>query len=571
MRMSGTGFDLERSVEEAWRRFRVRLADHLAQMQDDDVLVVEVVAAVDELGDSGDGSGDGSGAGTDHGDVDGEGTTPYVQFLRLVGEPVVRAEVSGNTCLGESFALDEDAEAALTAMGWQSPTGAPEPGSFTVDVPVREVDRLAVMALRALREVFGALHPAFLDADGLETDPEAPTAHEVLDGGVPERSDDEPLALVPQSADHLRELVGTALAPLLGREPVADEDGDIPVFGSRSLVYVRVEEQAPVVQLFSFVVQDVTDRRRGRHEVNVLNKEYRFIKFTLVHDRVLARIYLPSWPFVPEHLRSMVTGMTEALDDLEDDVVDRLGGRRIGDVEDAADVGASSDGAGDGAELPTPESDDDLALQTLLQLDAGGGGTLDPELVAGICGHDQRRVLRLLRTSEEQEIAWRQARDTARESGAAGEVRACAHELRAWRGTSELLRKVLWLVVRRTVGPDPSADAPRPGPGGSGRTRQGARPARRRETGRPTGQRRVRSAADLARHFGAEELESVARALAGRSTLPVQVVDHESYLEVAVAGGAAMLAYPFSLGELYALVRSLEVAAGREQQARQGD
>lgn len=121
----------------------------------------------------------------------------------------------------------------------------------------------------------------------------------------------------------------------------------------------------------------------------------------------------------------MVAGMTEALDDLEDDV----------------------------------------ALQTLLQLDAGGGGTLDPELVAGICGHDQRRVLRLLRVSEQQEIAWREARDAARESGDAGEARACAHELRARSGTSDLLRKVLWLVVRGgAVGQDPPADVPRPDP-----------------------------------------------------------------------------------------------------------
>src|SRR5205085_12427309 len=53
------GFDLDRSTERAWSRFQARLADHLAEMDDDDVLVVSADSAVGS---------------------DAEGSAPYVQF-----------------------------------------------------------------------------------------------------------------------------------------------------------------------------------------------------------------------------------------------------------------------------------------------------------------------------------------------------------------------------------------------------------------------------------------------------------------------------------------------------------
>ena len=52
------------------------------------------------------------------------------------------------------------------------PGGEPDEGSanFFVDLELRESDRLAVMAVRTLIEIFGCLHPSFLSADGLEED-----------------------------------------------------------------------------------------------------------------------------------------------------------------------------------------------------------------------------------------------------------------------------------------------------------------------------------------------------------------------------------------------------------------
>ena len=65
---------------------------------------------------------------------------------------------------------------------------------------------------------------------------------------------DEPLATSPDDADHLRALVDAALVPLFGGLPEHDSDDDVPVVNGSGLVWVRVLENAPVVQLFSALV-----------------------------------------------------------------------------------------------------------------------------------------------------------------------------------------------------------------------------------------------------------------------------------------------------------------------------
>ena len=85
-----------------------------------------------------------------------------------------------NDYLDERFELTADDERVLADMGWSEPAydddGDPVPGeeNFHLDAPAREADRVAVMAVRALREVFGCPHPAFLAADGLERASDAP-------------------------------------------------------------------------------------------------------------------------------------------------------------------------------------------------------------------------------------------------------------------------------------------------------------------------------------------------------------------------------------------------------------
>jgi hypothetical protein len=421
------GFDLDRSTARAWSHFQARLADHLCEMGEDDIVVVDTEVAGRDLA----------------------GAAPYVQFA--CEGSTLRGEVSSNAYLAEAYELDDDV-GVLTALGWQSPTVGPSrpvgegSANFFVDLPRSEADRLAVMAVKVLREVFGVAHPAFLAANGLGQDPEA-------DVPAPEEPSPEPLAVMPESAEHLRDLVDAALTPLFESPPERDSDGDVPVPWGSSLVFVRVDEETPVVELFSVVVDAVADLDRAAFEVAVLNRDLRFMKFLLVDGRVLARVHLPAWPFVPEHLRSMLTGMSAKIDELDEDLLVRVGGRLPFAPSEEEESGPRAPTTG----LRTAPSDD-TTLMTLLQLDADATGAVDVGLAAGVCGYDQELIVRLLAETEGQEAAWRRTRDEALLEGDGVEAAACRHEMEAWERTTVLLRRALRLTVERALGRDKATE-----------------------------------------------------------------------------------------------------------------
>lgn len=414
------GRDLDRATEDAWRRFRGRLADRLAELGEG-VLVV--------------------GAGLPLEDED-DGAAPYVQFAGFADGGMLRGEVSSNAYLAARHSLDERAEALLVDLGWSPPEESSE--NFFLDVPASHADRLAVMAVRALREVFGAAHPTFLDHDLGGPDDGSPEPPVDASGTA------DPLAVAPQDVDHLRSLVDAALTPLFGDLPEHDEDDDIPVPYGSSLVYVRVVEEAPVIDIFGVVVDGVTDRARASYEVNILNRDHRFVKFFLVEDRVVAQTLVAAWPFAAEHLRMMLTGMSAKLDQIGGELAVRVGGRT-----------ALSDDAEDGPAAPvtavtTLVTDPETALRTLLQLDAGSLG-VDAEIAATVCGFDQEVVLGALDDCLAQEAGWRESRQAALHRGDQREARACAREVAAWGRTTALLRQALRLLVERAAGlsPDP--------------------------------------------------------------------------------------------------------------------
>ncbi|HEX6514176.1 MAG TPA: hypothetical protein VF049_01270 [Nocardioidaceae bacterium] len=479
------------------------------------------------------------------------GAAPYVQFA---GDHngTLRGEVSSNAYLSRFHSLSLEQRQRLLSLGWSEPTtqagdrldfGSP---NYFRDVEWRDVDRLAFMAVTTLREVFGVPHPVFLkvddlsDADGLGLT-RGPS--EVTSGEAP-----EPLAAVPESYEHLQDLVDAALTPLFGRAPFRDEDGDIPVPYGTSLVYVRVEPEAPVVRLISVVVDDVTDLDRATYEVDVLNREERFLKFAVIENRVIARLYLPAWPFAPDHLRSMLTFMSVRLDELDEDLAARTGGRRA--IEPAPEVDLKQRAwRTDGGVL-------DSALQTLLQLQAEGTGDLDPDLAASVCHFDRQLVLRLLRKTEEQEIAWRRSRDKATLTGDAEEADVCDHEMRAWERTTGLLRRALRVVVERdaNVGNDGSASYAGRWPVPRGR---GVPSFRGSMAPRPPRDQRISCADDLLHLYDAPDLVSLDEELSDHGGLRVEVFDVGDVLEIQVEGRTGRLVYPFTSADLHALLEYL--------------
>jgi hypothetical protein len=295
------GVDLDRVTTKAWRRFRRELADRIADLGRGEVLGIAVEAAVDEPG---------------------SGGAPYLQFCGGAGDSVL-GEVSGNRNLHTAHHLDKEARLRLAAIGWLRPKPKHGLFNFRAEVQQSHADQLAVMAVAALREVFGVAHPAFLMGDvRIGDDPDLPYAET---DGLP----DEPLATMPDGREHLDQLVDDALRPLLGQPPSRDDDGDIPVVSGTAVVFVQTLPHAPLIRIWAEVAVEISDPDRAKFEVQVLNRDRPFAKFVLVDDRIVALVHLPATPFVPEHLRQTLAMMCELADEVDDDLAVRVSGRRF--------------------------------------------------------------------------------------------------------------------------------------------------------------------------------------------------------------------------------------------------
>ena len=362
--MSSAEFDMAAAADRAWAGFRGRLADRLAELEDDEVVFVEVESGVD--------------------DDELVGAAPYLQLVGW-GAGVVRGEVVSNAYLDERYALAPAEEQRLVDLGWSPPTHAAgddsDAGSanFYIDLERREADRLAVMAVRTLREVFGCAHPAFLQAAGLL--PEA-----VEERSAPQASGDteEPLAVFPESPEELQELVDRALAPMFDGDLRHDEDGDVPVVCGQSVVFVRVGGVRPAVELYCELVHEIGDLERAAQEVAILNTNHPLARFRIADDRIIASYRIVAWPFAPAQLRAALAQMGDDIDDLARDVALRVDGRRFAEPPETLDTY-------EGASETDPDDD---ALAGLLEL--LHDGAVPPAQVAALFDNDRHRLIQQL-------------------------------------------------------------------------------------------------------------------------------------------------------------------------------
>jgi hypothetical protein len=323
-----SGFALERSVDRGWEQFEAWLADAIAALGDGDVLAISHEAGSQDAP---------------------RGQQPFVQF-NTVGEGVIRGEASGNRQLDRQHWLTDQQAAEMTYIGYELPSTPAQAlatsGStnFAVDLSRDDAPQLAAMSVRALREIFGVLHPAFLairGSAGLPLAPETPVPDTIPASAFPLNADGMPVSgtlarhwtlaesgpiAMPESAAHLRQLIEQALVPMLNRRPLVDEDGDFVVPCSGSLVFVRAVESAPVIAVFSQLVRGVADIDAAYREVAELNAAVEMVKFFLVDDRIVAGCTLPANPFVGEHLRAMLQLVGNVASDFEHPMTMLAGG-----------------------------------------------------------------------------------------------------------------------------------------------------------------------------------------------------------------------------------------------------
>ncbi len=295
-------FDIDRSTAQAWAEFTDRLA--------------EVVSMIDESGDLTIGT-----------VADSGGPPPFVSFASDAaesdGRPQIRSEAASNANLGDTFQLAPAQLHAMEELGWQSPTAEPGGSSnFWVTRSQEESDEISRLAVGALRDVYGVLHPVFLAPSQLaEVLTSRPSEVEAAD--LPESV----VALLPGSREHLDELIDAELTDLLGHPPIRDSEGDVAIRVGSTMVFLRSAGDGREIIVFSTVVHEVDGRSRASEVLNDLNSEARWVKFQLIRDRVFVSLSIPARPFVPSHLRQAVRIMSEVADGIDDELANRLRGR----------------------------------------------------------------------------------------------------------------------------------------------------------------------------------------------------------------------------------------------------
>jgi hypothetical protein len=380
--MSG---ELERrwddAVETAWRELRQRLADRLAELGEDEHLLVELAA-----------------------DHEG-GATPYCQAL--AGNGRLHVETVSNVYLAGHFALDAVQDRRLKSLGFEAPDAVELPGNtnYWIDLEQREADRAAVMMVRALREVHAVVHPAYLSADGLldESAPAEPRPRTIPPKPRPHE------AVQPDGPDDVRAVVDLAMRGLQDERPQWDDDGDLPLDTTRGVVWVTVGAHLPRILLHAPLVGDVVDETRALVEVNLLNQREFGLSFSLRDGQISVHRELDAAVVVPAQLRLEIERLTTQVDRWASDLVTRVGGRCMDEqaVRQPADAAARRPPSGRFA----------TAYGVMVELEREQRGSVGPATMARIFDNDTGLLLKAVRINEQRRREMRAKARAARDEG----------------------------------------------------------------------------------------------------------------------------------------------------------
>ncbi|HEX5540900.1 MAG TPA: hypothetical protein VFX60_04960 [Micromonospora sp.] len=251
----------------------------------------------------------------------------------------------GNAALPDGFRLDRSAVAEMIALGWSPPGVVDGAGAhFGLRTSAGEAVRLATTVSRTLRDIYGAPHPAFLvfqatDADGepIAVEPLGTARSEMATRGTTDEDVDEALDAVriAQADDNtlaLEERVRTVVATLLKTTPdqlQVDADGDIGIRAGSAMVFVRVRDNPPLVDVFSPVLTEVEPTERLYAKLSELTNRMPIGRLYCTNDTVWASIPVFGRNFQPIHLMLAVQVMTGLADELDDRLLGEFGGRRF--------------------------------------------------------------------------------------------------------------------------------------------------------------------------------------------------------------------------------------------------
>jgi hypothetical protein len=274
----------------------------------------------------------------------------------------------GNAGLPPAYRLSRAAVGDLVALGWSPPGVVDGSGeSFGLQLPLADAAMLAIIVTRTMRDVYGAPHPAFLtyavtgaDATPVEL-PALGTARAVLGGPLPppavtagdvrkeaappeeddDEADDDRLLADPAVLLPLAERVQLVVAKLLKTNPEQlqmDADGDIGIRAGSAMVFVRVRDNPPLIDVFSPVLTEVEPTERLYRKLSELTNRMPIGRLYCSNDTVWASVPVMGRDFQASHLMLAVQVMTGLADELDDRLQGEFGGKRFyGDAEKSSE------------------------------------------------------------------------------------------------------------------------------------------------------------------------------------------------------------------------------------------
>lgn len=368
---------LDARVAQAWERFGENLAATLGQLPPGTELdlVLDPAAA-------------------------GTSEAVYAVSVAAREEGDLVAYAVSNTMLSPEHRLPSRSVAALVALGWEPPGVVEGSGErYGLRASAEESGQLTAILIRTLRGFFGAPHPAFLlyaaqaawtatdgpppEADYRElpeatepaeqtgqkappVEPPGPAAEKAAvepPGPVAEEAAGEPPEPAPELMLQLHPArpvpagrmilplrhslegmplaakVATVIAAMLGTAPEnlpVDEDGDIGIRSGSAMVFIRVRDEPPLVDVFSPVLTQVNANERLYKRLSELNHRMPIGRLYCVTDTVWASVPVFGREFQATHLMVALKVMTGLADELDDRLQGEFGGRRFFADEDGS-------------------------------------------------------------------------------------------------------------------------------------------------------------------------------------------------------------------------------------------
>jgi hypothetical protein len=265
----------------------------------------------------------------------GVGEAMYSVSVEPAGDGELRAYAVSNALLPPEHRLSREAVADLVALGW-SPPGvvADSEERFGMALPVGQAPRLAAILSRTVRDVYGTPHPAFLmytmDTSGDQAPimPALGAARPVPGGGedvgFPGRA---ALEAMP-----LPEKVISVIAAMLKTTPEnlpLDNEGDIGIRSGSAMVFVRVRDNPPLVDVFSPVLTDVDANEQLYVKLSELTHRMPIGRLYCTGQTVWASVPVFGRDFQATHLMLAVQVMTGLADELDDRLHGEFGGKRF--------------------------------------------------------------------------------------------------------------------------------------------------------------------------------------------------------------------------------------------------